>query len=397
MLMLKSKSMKRMSTTPVRSSFATKAASVVVSVFMVIATPIAITQTVRADEFDQKIAALQQQINQYNSQASKLAGKRQTLQNELAKLDNQKSQIQTQITIYAAKAAKLANQIKKSELEIAQNREALGTLMVNIALDEHISPIEMLASSRNIGDFLDKQTYQSTVQQNLSTTITRINQLKTRLEKEKKTVDQVLAEQKMARDALAAKEAEKNKLVAQTQGQESAFQRLSSKARSQQLELQRQQQAAIEAAINNGGGGSFLPGDPNKGGYPWHNGCYVDANAYSSGFDPIGYGCRQCVSYTGWKVGQRTGNFPRYWGNANMWPNSARNAGYRTGTEPKPHSVGVVTPGVFGHVVWVESVNDDNTINISQYNYYNAGGPGWGNYSEMRVPAWAYDTYIYIP
>ena len=52
--------------------------------------------------------------------------------------------------------------------------------------------------------------------------------------------------------------------------------------------------------------------------------------------------------------------------------------------------------GQYGHVVWVEAVNGDGTVDISQYNYYNAGGPGWGNYSRMRVSQYTYDYYIYF-
>ena len=151
-----------------------------------------------------------------------------------------------------------------------------------------------------------------------------------------------------------------------------------------------------------GGLVNILPGDPNKGGYPWETGCFVDAFAWShggvngDGADPLGYGCRQCVSYAAWRVGQHTGKFPYFWGNANQWPSSASAAGIQTGSTPRENSVGVISAGQYGHVVWVESVNGDGTIDVSQYNYYNAGGSGWGHYSKMRVNAATYDTYIYF-
>ena len=137
-----------------------------------------------------------------------------------------------------------------------------------------------------------------------------------------------------------------------------------------------------------------------NGGYPKYlQNCYVDRYALSYGFDPWGYGCRQCVSYTAWKVLQKSGKAAMYWGNAKQWPASAKRAGYKTGTTPKKGSVGVVTSGTYGHVVWVEKVNSNGTINISQYNYWLAGtsNGGWGWYSEFKnVSPRAYDTYIYI-
>ncbi len=400
--MLLFKPMKHRSTTPVSTSIATRALLVVVSVATMVSAPLAFSNPAWADKYDEQIAALQRNIDQYNSEAAKLGKERRTYETQLARLNNEKAQIQAQIDLSQAKAAKLAAEIKESEEAIAANKSALGETIADIYVDENISPLEMLASSKNIGDYVDKQAYQMTVQDTLNETIDTINELKAKLEKQKKDVERVLGEQKLARGALVEKENEKATLIAKVRGKESAFQQLSAATERQKLAIQKEQQAAIEAAMAASGGGTFLAGDPNKGGYPWQSGCWVGGNALSyggpngNGTDPLGYGCRQCVSYTAWKVGQRTCNFPRYWGNANQWPSSAVASGYNIGTSPRKNAVGVISAGQYGHVVWIERVNGDGTVNVSQYNYYNAGGSGWGHYSEMRVSASTYDTYIYF-
>jgi surface antigen len=146
-----------------------------------------------------------------------------------------------------------------------------------------------------------------------------------------------------------------------------------------------------------------LPGT--SGGYPWNSSnCYVDSNAWSyggvdgNGTDGLGYGCRQCVSYVAWRVYKETGYAPVNWGNAYDWPSSAAGAGFKVSSVPRAHSAGVITSGGSpGHIVWVESVNEGNgTMIVSQYNYFNAGGPGWGNYSKMQVPIGTYQSYIYF-
>jgi surface antigen len=82
---------------------------------------------------------------------------------------------------------------------------------------------------------------------------------------------------------------------------------------------------------------------------------------------------------------------------AKYWPERARADGIPVGTSPRAGSVGVMMTGQYGHVVWVESVNANGTINVSQYNYFNAGGSGWGHYSEMyNVSPNAYNYYIYF-
>ncbi|HMH70132.1 MAG TPA: CHAP domain-containing protein [Candidatus Saccharimonadales bacterium] len=397
--------MKQRSTTPVSKGLVTKSILVAATILMVMAAPFSVQPHVYADKFDDQIKALQKDIDAYQAEAGKLKAQADSLQVQLNVLSNEKAQIQGQIELSQAKFDKLQEQIKETEQKVKDNQEALGRTIANMYVDDSISPLEMLASSQNIGDYVDKQTYRSSMQDQLTKSIDTIKTLKKSLEQQKVDVERVLGDQTNARNALGAKEAEQQGLIATTKGQEGAYQQLSAESNTKKLEIQRQQQAAIEAAMRRASGGgavNVLPGDPNKGGYPWEDGCYVDGNAVShggangNGADPLGYGCRQCVSYTAWKVLQKSGYTPRYWGNANQWPGSARSAGFSTGSTPKVGSVGVISAGQYGHVVWIEAVNGDGTVDVSQYNYYNAGGPGWGNYSKMRVSAATYDTYIYF-
>jgi surface antigen/peptidoglycan hydrolase CwlO-like protein len=397
--------MKQRSTTPVSKGLVTKSVLVAAAVLMMVAAPLSVQPRVLADKYDDQIQALQREIDAYEAEASKLKDKADSLQVQINRLNNQKLQIQGQIELSQAKFNKLKKQIADTETEIANSKSVLGTTIASLYIDDKITPLEMLASSQNIGDYVDKQEYRSAIRDQLSQSIVKIKALKVSLEKQKADVARVLGDQRNARNALAAKESEQQGLLAATRGQESSYKALSAETNAKKLEIQKQQQAAIEAAIraaNGGGSVDILPGDPNKGGYPWERDCYVDANAVShggydgNGGDPLGYGCRQCVSYTAWKVIQKTGYEPRYWGNANMWPGSATAAGFRIGSTPKVGSVGVISAGQYGHVVWIEAVNGDGTVDVSQYNYYNAGGSGWGHYSKMRVSSATYDTYIYF-
>lgn len=390
--------MKQRSTTPVSNvSFAARACIVAVTVMALTFSPFTMSRTVTADRYDEQIRAIQNQIDSYNSQADALRQQSDSYARELASLNNQKAQIQAQLDLSVAKANQLNAQIKENEKKIADNKEVLGDTIADLYVDDDISPLEMLASSTNIADYVDKQANREQVQKTVQDTIKQINKLKKELERQKKEVDVQVANQTYAREQLASKEAEVANLIAQVQGQESSYRQLSEKSQAQKNEVQRQQQAAIEAAMRRaGGGGRAVAGDPSKGGYPSN---LANSDYYNPVVDPWGMYSRQCVSYTAWKVYQKNGSMP-YWGgrgNANQWPGNARAAGIPVGTSPRAGSVGVLMAGQYGHVVWVESVNGDGTINISQYNYYNAGGSGWGHYSEMyNVSPNAYDYYIYF-
>lgn len=357
----------------------------------------------RADKYDDQIRAVQREIDQYQTEAQKLKDQANTLEKELTQLTVDLNVIQGRIELSQAQYDQLQQQISDTQKKIDDNRKALGKIISDMYVDSEISPLEMLASSKNVSDYLDKSAYQASISAELKAMIGEVKKAKEELENQQQAVTRVLSEQKLAEEQLTEKTAQRQTLLDKTKGDEAAYNTLVADREQQKGELHRQQQAAIEAAMQRGG--AFSPniiGDSSKGGYPWEAGCWVNANAWSfggvngNGTDPLGYGCRQCVSYTGFKVGQRTGNYPRYWGNANMWPASARSAGYQTGAAPRANSVGIIMAGQYGHSVWVDSVNGDGTLTISQYNYYNAGGPGWGNYSKMRVSASTYDVFIYF-
>lgn len=391
--------MKLRTTTPASVTRIAKMVLIVISVLIAVAIPLQMTQKVSADQYDDKINALQQDINAYNAESTKLAAEANTLQSAVSKLQNEAAVIQAQIDINQAKYDKLVAQIAETEQKIKDNQDALGKTIADLYVDDKITPIEMLASSKNISDYLDKQEYRSSVRNQLTDTIGQIKDLKKKLDKQKSDVELILTEQKNAHQALSDKEAQKQNVLTQTKGQEAAYQQLSSASEIKKRELQDQQQAAIWAAQNRGGTVTSIS-DPTKGNYPWAgNGCYVDdylnsqGGVNGDGTDELGYACRQCTSYAAWKMLERTGNGYRYWGNANNWPYHWSNRG----STARAHSVGVITSGAYGHVVWVETDPDaEGYIIISQYNSYNTGGSGWGQYSKIRVHQSTYNTFLYF-
>lgn len=387
--------MNKRSTTPVSKVSFVRGSLLAIAILMAASSPVAfLTAPTEARDFSAEIQAVQNQIDQYNAEASRLAGEANTLQNEVARLDNEKAKIQAQLDITQAEHDKLVADIQANEKKIANNQQALGKTMADMYVDDDISPLEMLASSKNIADYVDKQTQRSSVRDSLSATITEIKRLKAELEKQKVEVQQKLDDMTSQRNLLASKQAEQQSLLDNTKGQEAAYQRLSAEGQAKRQELERQQQIAIAAALKAAGvGGGAVAGDPSKGGYP----AYLANAPMDTLVDPWGMYNRECVSYTAWKVYQKNGRMP-YWGgvgNANQWPGNARAAGIPTGSTPRAGSVGVMSAGYYGHVVWVESVNGDGTINISQYNELLPSG--WGQYSERyNVNPAAYDTYIYF-
>jgi len=74
---------------------------------------------------------------------------------------------------------------------------------------------------------------------------------------------------------------------------------------------------------------------------------------------------------------------PSSWGNARNWLSSAKRAGYATGSQPIAGAIMVTSESGYGHVAYVESV-DDNSITVAEMNY-----EGWGVTSRRTISAYA--------
>lgn len=75
------------------------------------------------------------------------------------------------------------------------------------------------------------------------------------------------------------------------------------------------------------------------------------------------------AGYCTWYVKNRRPDLPNNLGNANTWYYRAAAQGLPVGSTPRAGAVGTTTAGDLGHVVYVERVNGDGTILISEMNY----------------------------
>lgn len=87
-----------------------------------------------------------------------------------------------------------------------------------------------------------------------------------------------------------------------------------------------------------------------------------------------------------WYVKNRRPDMPNQLGNGGQWVANAAARGYATGSTPRVGAVAEVP----GHVMYVESINSNGTVNISEMNYN--GGLGVVNY---RTIAAGSARYIY--
>ncbi len=378
--------MKNKNTTTSVKLLATRAVLVVAALVMAAYMP-----TYRASaDLNSEIAALESQIDGFQSEVTRLRGEANTYENAYNQLNAEKNAIQAQVNLSQARYDKLVSDIAANEKKMGDQQKVMSNAISDLSSESTTSPIELLASSKNIGDYIDQQEYSSSIRDTLETSINQIKKLKEELKKQKADVEIVLNDQKTQRDQLAAKEAEQANLLAATRGQEAEYQQLISQKNSELAN----KRAAQAAAMRGGSGAENIVYGASS--YPWMDSsmAYDDYCRYYSGgsaADPFGYCKRQCVSYVAWKL-NTDGRGNRGYsglGNANQWSGGGAGVAWNN---LQAGDVIIWYVGDYGHVMYVENISG-TTVNISQMNVpYDSGRYSTASYSLSTLMSGSYEA-----
>jgi surface antigen len=332
-----------------------------------------------ADSYDAQIKALQSLNADKQASVNSLQSQASSYQDAINKLQQQIDVVQVQVNANLAKQADLQNQIAQSQVELDQQKKVLGENIRVTYVEGQISTIEMLATSKNLSEFVDKEEYHTAVKNKIQDTLKKIAVLQNQLNEQKTEVEKLLVDQKAQQAQLDASKGEQDRLLALNSSQQASYNSEINSNKSKISDL-RKQQAAENARLFSGSGSHIIAGNNGNDTYPnkWRNA------SQDSMIDTWGMYNRECVSYTAWKV-YESGRYMPYWGgrgNANQWDDNARSAGIPVDGNPKVGDVAVKNSGPYGHVMFVEHVYSDGSIYISQYNQDLEG-----HYSEAIISA----------
>ena len=306
---------------------------------------------------------------------------------------------EAEIATTAAEIDDLKKQIVIVEAKLLETRKALAELLVEMHFEADAEPIKILAGATSISDLAEKAAREEVAQQQISASAEAVRETKEKLEADKAEVENLLAQQKAAKQALTNKQAEQRALVEKYENDAEAYAEAAKAAQEAQREAERAEQEAHPELYR----GSAYTGDNT---YPWQKDCPGRQDAYTTYWEDVygvhkigGYVC-ECVSYAGWKAYEAYG-VALAWGNAYSWDDSARAAGYLVNKTPSAGSIGQVDSYPYGHVFWVESVNADGSINVTEYNNYYAtylysGNSHFGDFGARTIGAGEVWQYNYI-
>jgi len=344
---------------------------------VILAIAIPSVKSARGDSLDQQINALKKQAADLQNQSANYKAQANDYRSKVNALNTQVELIQTQINLSQANYNKVSKEVDQAKSDLETQKAILDENIRAIYKQGEFNSLELIASSDNLSDFVNKQEYSQKVKDKVESSLAKITALKAQLEKQQTELAGLLKDQQAQRAQLEATRNEANQLLAVAQQSADKADAQVRDTNSQLSKLRAQQAAAI-AAVS---GGQTYGG---TGGYPWANVPFP-----SSVVDNWGMYARQCVSYTAWRVAS-SGRYMPYWGghgNANQWPSNARAAGIPVDGNPQPGDVGILMSGTYGHAVYVESVSG-GTVNVSQYN------ANWdGRYSVSTYPR---SSLVYI-
>lgn len=347
---------------------------------------------VAADIYQDQINQLQADNNSKEYQVDNLELEAQDLQSTIAALQDRINGLQTQINDNTARNQRLKAEIKEAEEELARQKNLLGKNIKAMYLEGEISTIEMLASSKDLSEFVDRQQYRNAVKDKITQTLASINDLKVQLNTQKQQVEALLKEQQALQGQVVAQRSEQNRLLNLNESQQSELDGEIQANFDEIKDLKRQQ--AIQNARLFGG---TSVGEIGGGGYPWGlatcastgrvDGFCASYDWRSNGsstpwnWSTGGYAYRNCTDWVSYRVRSTGGYVPAGLGNAKTWDNRAPAYGFSTSVTPQAGAAAVSNYGYYGHVMYVEAVNADGSILVSDYN---KGGVGKYNLVTMQ-------------
>ena len=332
---------------------------------------------------------------QANANAAAAANSANLYQIKVNELSAEIARKEAEIADTEAQIAELKLKIAEAEAELQRKQDVLADLLIDMHFEGDSEPITILAGSSSISDLAEKQARSEVVKQEITAATEVIKQTKAQLEADKARVEDLLAAQQAAKKELTNTRAEQQALVEKYQNDASAYAAAAEQAKDERRAAEKAEQDAHPELYR----GSAYTGDNT---YPWQGECPGRQDDYSTYIDghAIGGLVCECVSYVGWKAYEYYGVYAS-WGNAYSWDDVARYYGYRVDNTPSEGSIGQTDSGYWGHVFWVESVNGDGSINVTEYNnsyatYLYSGSYHFGDFGARQIPASEVWRYNYI-
>lgn len=212
---------------------------------------LALVPIVRADRYSDEIEQLERENQQSQEHVHELLIMAESLEEAIAGLEDHISKLQAKIVENQEKSAQLKEEIKEAEKELEYQRGVLGQNIKAMYLEGQISTLEMLATSKDLSQFVDKQQYRDVVKSKIKKQVDKITALRLQLQSQREEVEELIRQDKKLRAEVEEQKAEKDRLLSLNRDEQAKYNQKIAKNNEKIQEL-RSAQAALYRAINSG-------------------------------------------------------------------------------------------------------------------------------------------------
>lgn len=202
---------------------------------------------------------LSQRISEYQKQIETLQNQEKTLNQQISLMDNQMkiaalkiNQTEGQIGVLESEIATLSGKIIRLDSSLNYLSKVLLSRVVETYKEKKSSSWQLLFSSKSLSTFVANYRYLQTVQIHDRELLLSMEQTRTSYDEQKALKEKIQTELKKLQEQLVAQKkqlltqsADKKKLLADTRGKESEYQRLLSQALSEQETILKLVQASV--------------------------------------------------------------------------------------------------------------------------------------------------------
>ena len=293
--------------------------------------------------------------NDFNKKADSVAGVIDQLNSEIGSLTND-------IAASEHKIQELKVQITETEQKLSETQTALAEMLINMHFSGDSEPITILAGSKTISDYAERQAREDVAKQEIAAASERVKDMKEKLQTKKNEAEQTLESLNTQRSLIATKRESQKTLMAEYEKSADEAQAVASYWEEQLKAL------AWTPPSNTVGFGNRSWGANNT--YPYRYNCPQDNVMYTA----YGGAVCQCTSYASYKAQEKWGIVNTWGGHAYSYVNAVGYTVPSTGMKtyvdnnPAANTIAIQLGGAYGHVMWVEGVNADGSINVTEYN-----------------------------
>jgi septal ring factor EnvC (AmiA/AmiB activator) len=212
---------------------------------------LALMPLVQADRYSDEIAELEQINDQQESHVHELLVLANGIEEAISELQAHINRLQVKIEENKARSAQLKVEIAEAEEELAYQKDVLGQNIKAMYLEGQISTLEMLATSKDLSQFVDKQQYRDVVKSKIKEQVDLITELRLKLQAQREEVEELIKQDQQLRAEVAEQKAEQNRLLSLNQAEQNAYNQKIA-ANNEKIKELRAAQAALYAALNSG-------------------------------------------------------------------------------------------------------------------------------------------------